>query len=198
MENTMTKNAPRDQKRRPLKSRKYYALLFIGAALVSGCQVNGTTNIAEGIGFRQARFVEVQAMNDYRACRDEALIMSRSYQASDGYGRHLASARVMESCETNLGPEIAGIATEERMQAYSTVVHSYIRGGDIVAARKALDRFKQAFPSRDLILENGSSFIDTYELLLNMSTSSKYQISVANINPDIRDEARRFQFWRSN
>ena len=59
----MTKNAPRDQKRRPLKSRKYYALLFIGAALVSGCQVNGTTNIAEGIGFRQARFVEVQAMN---------------------------------------------------------------------------------------------------------------------------------------
>ena len=51
-----------------------------------------------------------------------------------------------------------------RLSALSVV--NYIKGGDNENARRGLGTFKQTFDDRDLYFADGSSFIETSELLL--------------------------------
>ena len=181
-------------------SSKRIVVVFGAILALGACTTNlGGGNLAEGIGFREARHAEVTAVNAYRICTGEALEMADQARQFASPARHLAAARMSEACEADLGPEAAQIADEERMRAYSNSILGYLRGGDVVAARANLDHFKQAFPGYDLYLADGSSFIDSMEILLGPTDRTDVaELAVSNISAELRADMRRVRYWERN
>lgn len=192
---------PQTYNRAPAKPRR--SLAFVGitslaaAILLSACQSN--TTLSEGIGFRQARFQEISAMESYRGCIDDAMQMDEDARAKGNLGGYIASARLIEKCESNLGPEAAHLAIEERMRAYAIAIVNYTKGGDLSTAQKNLGKFKQSFGEYDLYLPNGASFVDTMALLTGERTvNSSYDLSILNIDQKVEAEFERLQYWQTN
>lgn len=176
------------------------AAAAVAVATLAGCETSlmGGSPV-EGIGFREARNAEINAILDYRACRDEAVALSVQAREAASPARYLASARVLESCEANLGPEAAQIAQEERMQAYALGIQNYLKGGDLAAARANLESFQSAFPGHDLYLADGSSFIATMEVLLGVRDRANIaEVTVVNVGEPLKGELRRARYWTHN
>lgn len=176
------------------------ASLF-GAALLGlgACVTNGATTSYEGIGFREARFNEISAMRTYRACRDEAVAMDEQARSDGSRGRYLASAQLLEKCESELGAEGRGVAVDERMRAYALSIQNYFKAGEMEKARQNLARFRQAFPESDLYYADGSSFTETMEVLLGRrDTKSAGSYAMLNVSEALKDEMRRIDHWRRN
>ena len=92
----------------------------VAAALLlslSACVTQGLQTPVEGIGFREARFEEISAMRSYRGCREAALKLDTQARKSGETGRYIASARMLENCEADLGAEAAEVARDERKRS---------------------------------------------------------------------------------
>ena len=117
----------------PAKTRRHKAVTGLvgltAALLISACQT--TTSPSEGIGFLEARFQEISAMESYRGCVDDAAQLDADARAKGNPGGYLASARLIEKCEADLGPEAAHVAVEERMRTYALGIVNYTKGGDL-------------------------------------------------------------------
>ena len=166
-------------------------------ALVGACQT--TETVPEGIGFREARFEEISAMQTYRGCVDDAAKLNQEARSRNNPGGYLASARLYERCESELGPEARNLAQEERMRAYAISILNYLKGGDVQASRTNLETFKRAFAGYDLYLPDGASFVDTMDLLTGgKAVPSPYGVSLLNVSPDVKAELQRVRFWKVN
>ncbi|MTI08615.1 hypothetical protein [Curvivirga aplysinae] len=176
------------------------AILFAGAVTVlAACQTTTQEASNEGIDYRQARFEEVAAMRDYRDCIAEALTLDQQARTNKSAGQYIASAKMVQTCESGLGPNVAGIAVEERMRAYGLSIQNYLKGGDIAAAQKSLDNFTTAFSGKDLYYADGSSFTETMNALLNREEASSFgQFSMLNVSKDLKQEMRRKTYWSTN
>jgi hypothetical protein len=153
----------------------------------------------EGIDFRQARFLEISAMRDYRGCIDDALKVAEQAKASGQTGGYRTSAKIFERCEAELGPEAAQLAREERMRNYALGIVNYIKAGDIRHAQTNLEKFKKAFDGHDLYLPNGASFIDSVALLTTKRDDASVQeMAMMNISSTLRAEIQRVRFWKNN
>lgn len=151
----------------------------------------------EGIGFRAARYEEAQAMRDWRACRDEGVELGRQAARTSAPPRHLTAARVLEGCEAALGPEASGLAPEERMRAYALAIQARLAGGDPDGARAGLERFRAAFPDRDLYFDDGTSFVDTIAAVLAVGAGAGAVQGGGNIAGPVAGELRRLMRWRN-
>jgi hypothetical protein len=181
------------------KRRRHTAFFGIAGAmlLVSACQT--TSGPAEGIGFREARFQEISAMESYRGCVDDAVKLDTDARTKGNPGGYIASARLIEKCEADLGPEAAHVALEERMQAYAMGIVNYAKGGDLAKAQENLGKFQQAFDGYDLYLPNGASFVDTMSLLTGRQViPNSYELSMLNINTKVGSEFERLKYWKKN
>ena len=172
-----------------------------GAVLMTfslGACFLGTDNeAADGIGFRQARFEEMKIIRDYRACRAEGMELDKKALASGSAGTYLASAQVLERCESNLGPGTASVSKEERMRAYALSVQNYLKGGEVSKARENFDRFQTAFPSNDLYYADGTSFISTMESLLGRAEPWSFgEFANLNVADSLKSEMRRMHYWK--
>ena len=172
------------------------SMLGILAIALSAC-VTAPSPLGEGIGYRQARHAEITAMRDYRTCRDHALDIDREARTTGEPAKYLASARMIETCEANLGPDIAQIAKEERMRAYALTVQNYFKGGNVKKARENLETFEIAYSGDDLFYADGSSFTETMQVLLGMSGRSAIgRHSEANVNRQLKMDLRRVSYWQ--
>ena len=170
----------------------------IGISALTGC-VPATTGGAEGIGFRQARFQEISAMRTYRGCVDDALKVADQAKASGQAGGYRTSAKILEKCESDLGPEVNTLAQEERMRNYALGIVNYIKAGDIQQASVNLDKFKAAFDGHDLYMPNGASFIDSVTLLTaKRAEATPQEMVMMNVSSDLRAEIQRVRFWKHN
>jgi hypothetical protein len=175
--------------------RRIGATVLLAGAL-GACVTQGGTQSAEGIGYRQARFTEMAAMRGWRSCRDEAMQLDAQARTAGDAARYLASARLLENCETELGPEVRHLAAEERMRAYATAVQNHFKGGDVAKARETLEAYRTHFTDRDLYLADGSSFTTTMELLLGIKDrTSISEFSMANAPASLKNELRRARYW---
>ena len=166
-----------------------------GLLAVAACSHGGS---ADGIGFREARFSEMSAVRDWRSCRDEALDLDRQAREEASAARYLASAKLIEKCESDVGAA-AKVSGDERMRAYALGVQNYIKGGDVPKARETLDHLKSAFPGADFYYANGSSFIDTMEFLTGVRDRATVGvIGVSNVDEGFKSELRRTQYWTRN
>lgn len=166
----------------------------LGPAALAGCLAPPPD--LEGIGFRDARYREAQAMRDWRACRDEGLALDRAAAQAAAPARYLAAAQVLEGCEGGLGPEAAGLAPEERMRARAVAVQARLKGGDPAGAGAGLRRFRTTFPDRDLYFDDGASFLDSVEAVLAVGAGSAAPRGSANVTGTLSGELRRLARWR--
>jgi len=175
-------------------------LLFAGAVTVlTACQTMTQESNNAGIEYRQARFEEVAAMRDYRDCVGEAMALDQQARTNKSAGQYIASAKLIQTCEANLGPNVAGIATEERMRSYGLSIQNYLKGGDIAMAQKSLDNFTTAFAGKDLYYADGSSFTETMSALLNREEATSFgRFSLLNVSKDLKQEMRRKTYWTTN
>ncbi len=180
-------------------ARKGILTAAFAALALSACSMTTSGGLPEGIGFREARFAEISAAREWRACRDEALALDAQARQGDGGARYLASARLIEKCESGLGPEHAQVAQEERMRAYALAVQNHLKGGDVAAARAGLEKFKSAFAGADLYYADSSSFSETMEILLGLrDRTAAGEYSVVNASATLKAELRRARYWKNN
>ncbi|HIJ44101.1 MAG: hypothetical protein V1253_00855 [Alphaproteobacteria bacterium] len=175
--------------------------IALSAALltVSACNLNTQTNAMEGIGFREARFQEISAMREYRQCRDDGVELDTKARSSGSAGQYLASARLLEKCETELGQEAANLAVDERMRAYALGIQNYIKGGNLETAARNLERFKKAFTGKDLYFTSGASFIETMESILGQKRPHEFgDLAALNVSYELKNEMRRIRYWKRN
>ncbi|MDV7338355.1 hypothetical protein RYZ26_02020 [Terasakiella sp. A23] len=173
------------------------SLALVGVAL-SAC-VTQPPSFGGGIDFREARYNEISAMREYRDCRDHAMDLDREAQMNHDAAKYLASARMIEKCEAKLGPDVADIAVDERMRAYALTIQNHLKGGDVEQARVNLDKFSDNFQGKDLYFADGSSFVQTMEVLLGKrGAGSIGRFSDANVNSQLKSELRRVRYWERN
>jgi hypothetical protein len=174
-----------------------YILSVGGAVAVAACTHPGGSG--EGIGFRDARFSEMSAIRDWRTCRDEAIGLDRQAHDEASPARYLASAKLLEKCEADVGPGGAKVSPDERMRAYALGVQNYLKGGDVPQARETLERLKTAFPGADFYYANGASFIDTMEFLTGVRDRTTVgALGISNVDEGFKSELRRAQYWKRN
>jgi len=182
-----------------LKTAVKLTVLGAAALTLSACVTQGGSGLDEGIGFREARFEKISAMRDYRSCRDNALDLDRKARSSGEAARYLASARLLEKCEADLGPDTAGAAKAERLRGYALSIQNYFKGGDVATARGNLKKLKSAHPGADLYFADGSSFVETMEVLLGMKDKGAIaSYSIANVSGELKAELRRVEHWKRN
>lgn len=183
--------------RRGLRPAGLGALMLALAA----CTTTGTETAESdgGIGYREARYEQITAMQEFRACRDEALTLDEQARARGNSGRYLASARMLERCERELGPGTTGLAVDERMRAYALGIQNFVKGGDVRSAQRNLERFQDAFPGRELYLADGSSFTDTMRAVLGQTPETAVgALSTYNVDREVKAELRRVRHWTRN
>ena len=190
---------PRIHRRHPYARAATAGAVLALNAFLGACQTQSMGGALEGIGFRQERFQEIAAMQTYRACVDDAVKLDTEARAQGHPGGYIASARLIEKCEAELGPEAVTVAQEERMRAYALSVLNYLKAGDVRSSRANLETFKRTFAGYDLYLANGASFTDTMELLTGgKSVPNPYEVSLLNVNRDVKAELQRVRFWKHN
>lgn len=173
--------------------------LLAGALGLAACNVTTSLGQAEGIGFREARFAEFSAMRGYRACRDDALELDKKARSQSSVARYSASARLLEKCEADLGPEGKDLAEDERMRAYALSVQNHFKAGDVARSRTTLEVFKKTFPDRDLTYADGSSFVETMEVLSGLRDRADVgEFAMINVNDKLKAELRRLNYWKRN
>lgn len=177
--------------------RLVFTLLAAGSVLaLTACMASGSP---EGIGYREARFNEISAIRGWQACRDEALELDRQARSEGSSAQYLASAKLIEKCESDAGPDVGKVPSDERMRAYALSSQNYLKGGDVPKARETLERLRGAYPGADLYYANGASFIDTMELLVGVEDrTSQGDLGIANVDSDLKSELRRTQYWKRN
>jgi hypothetical protein len=184
--------------------RKFIATLrrviavAIPAVALAACATGNGVDLTEGIGFREARFAQISMMREYRACRDQGVDLDRQARNTGSRGKYLTSARVLENCETEIGPDGSGIARDERMRAYALSIQNYFKGGDVEHARENFDKFRQTFPAHDLYYPDGASFTVTMEALLGRKERWTFgEFSALNVNDAVKSEMRRMLYWKN-
>jgi hypothetical protein len=164
---------------------------------LSACNLNPQTNPMDGIGFREARFQEISDMREYRQCRDEGVELDAKARSSGSAGQYLASAKLLEKCETEVGQDAASLAVDERMRAYALGIQNYIKGGDLETASRNLARFKEAFAGKDLYFTSGASFTETMESILGQKRPGVIaDLASLNVNNELKSEMRRMRYWK--
>lgn len=158
-----------------------------------------TTEADGSIDYRKDRFETISARQDFMDCRDQALKLDRRARETGNAGRFLASARLLERCERELGKDADSVGTKGRMRAYALSIQNYVKGGDAASAAENLDTFRQQFPNRDLYLANGASFKDTMGALLGQTPETSLgSLSTLNTASAVKDELRRVRHWQRN
>ncbi len=185
-------------KNSPLTAKAALMSGLLGMTMLAGC-IPATTGGGEGIGFRQARFQEISAMRSYRSCVDDAMKVAEDARRQGHAAGYSRSARILEKCEADLGPEATTLAQEERMRAYAVSVLNYVKAGDLASASTNLQTFKKSFDGHDLYLPDGSSFIDSMTLITASKENARpHRIAMMNVSQDLRTEMQRVSFWKRN
>jgi len=165
--------------------------------LLSACAMGAPSGLSEGIGFREARFDAINAMREYRNCRDDAIELDAKARKSGDPARYIASARILEKCESSLDRKASEVGRDERIRSYALSIQNYLKGGDMERARANLESFKTVFPNVDLYYPDGSSFIETMEALLGQKDLRSFgQFAQLNVSSELKDELRRIRHWK--
>ncbi len=172
--------------------------LLAGAMVVlAACGMNSTTNPVNDVSFRESRFQQMQKIQAFESCRDEGLMLDSQARSRGSTGAFLTSARVLSGCSSELGEAASAVPQTERMRVDALAVTNYFKGGDVEQARRSFDAFKGRHGGSDLYFGDGSSFIETTELLLGRSEPMSFgAFASANVNDNVKREMRRMNHWK--
>lgn len=174
------------------------ATLGVSMLALAACNMNQTANPMAEASFRESRFEEMQKLQSFRTCRDQALQMDSEARSRGSAAAFLTSARVLEKCNTGLGTAAKSVAANERMRLHALSVINYFKGGDVEMARRQFDGFKSAWPEHDLYFSGGTSFVATAEALLGRTEPQTFgQFLALNVTDEVKSEMRRINHWKN-
>jgi hypothetical protein len=127
-------------------------------------------------------------------CRDEVLAMDRSAAKNASLAQYLAAANASGGCLLLVQGSHSFVIQQQLMQLQALAVLDYLKGGDVFNARDTLAEFKRMFSGRDLYFADHSSFIDTFDLLLNQSEAAAGLVGL-NVNKTLLAEFERQHYW---
>jgi len=180
-----------------LKRLRAFGFASLVILPIAGCYTPSGGALDEGIGFRQARFAEMTLVREYRSCRDSAFELDTQARTTGDIGKYMASAKMLESCESGLGAAEGGLLVDERLRAYAVATQNRLKTGDIEGARTNLNKLKGAFPGKDLYLADGSSFIESMEILLGLRDRNELaEFATLNVGDELKKELRRVRYWK--
>lgn len=85
------------------------------------------------------------------------------------------------------------------MQVHALAISQLLKAGDVAWAEQELHAFKTRYPRRDLLLEEGASFVSTIELIIGAAPREQAaKDSLLNASPALKSELRRQQYWQMN
>ena len=182
-----------------LKSRaRRTAIMAVAAVGLGACNM-ATGDLYPAIGSRVQNFENIGAVREYRQCNNDAMVADQSARTESAPARYTQSAQLLAKCEAGLGERASLVPVEERMRNYALGVQNHFKGGDVVQARANLEKFKAPFADKDLYYADGSSFVDTMEILLGLRDYTALgEFSVANVNSTVKSELRRVRYWKTN
>jgi hypothetical protein len=172
----------------------------LGASLLAltACNLNQTANPLPDTGFREARFAEMQKLQSFRTCRDQALNLDSQARARGSSAAFLTSANVLQKCNADLGTASKSVPENERMRLHALSVINFFKGGDVEMARRQFDGFKAAWPDHDLYFSGGTSFVATAEALLGRTEPQTFgQFLALNVTDEVKSEMRRINHWKN-
>lgn len=174
------------------------AFLAVAAIGLAACNIT-TGDLYPAIGSRVETFENITAVREYRQCNNDAMVVDQSARQENAPARYVKSAQLIAKCEAGLGERASLVPVEERMRNYALGVQNHFKGGDVVQARGNLEKFKTTFADKDLYYADGSSFVDTMEILLGLRDYTALgEFSVANVNSVVKSELRRVRYWKTN
>lgn len=167
------------------------------ALLLGACSLTGHDDPLPDLSFRESRFEQMQGIKAFEACRDEGLTLDTQARSRAAAGAFLTSARVLDGCGANLGSAATGVPLAERMHVHALAVVNYFKGGDVEQARRSFNGFKATYPDNDLYFADGSSFIETTEVLLGRTDPISFgQFAALNVSDRVKSEMRRLNHWK--
>lgn len=97
-------------------------------------------------------------------------------------------------------PDITSSAIQVSvMQVHALAIAQLLKSGDLQEAVIQLNAFKSRYPRRDLLLDDGASFVHTVELLVGQAPKEQAANgSLLNATPSLKSELRRQQYWQVN
>ena len=172
-------------------------IVLTTSILLGGCNMNQVSNPMP----YERNIAEVEGLLKQKAfeqCRDEALQLDTDARSRGVAGGFVSSARVMESCLSDLGRSAQRVDPEERMRLSALSVVNFLKGGEVEAARLGYEKFKNNWPGHDLYFKGGVSFVETAEALLGRTEDQTFgQFSAMNISDEARSEMRRLNHWKN-
>lgn len=139
------------------------------------------------------------AAQAFRQCRDEALALDAKARSAATAAAYRAAAEQAAKCDSDLGAKAAAVPLQERMSLAAIAILDALKGGDPGAARDRLQRFKARFPGQDLALADGTSFVDTIELVLSGPEGEiRTRHAQRSVGPAARRELLRARYWARN
>ncbi|MDN4501395.1 hypothetical protein QX776_03240 [Alteromonadaceae bacterium BrNp21-10] len=138
----------------------------------------------------------VIAVNDNR-CEVDALAMAEHASSTASSSQFLSSANQLQQCADSY-TRGQNNKSEEAMRLMAASTFNYIKGGDVQRAKQQLNTFTSQFPRQDLYFSDYTSFLDTATALLDSSSLTFDEFSKLNINPRLRGEIKRKQYWQSH
>ena len=183
-------------KRSQRKAGKVVGLIALAGAIVAtGCATSGY----ESLEYTQQKNRERLAAQEFASCHQEALIADQSAAKNSRPAGYLHSARVLDRCLTEVSAYSQAVESVELMRTHALMVQNYFKAGEITSAKRAFNGFRSQYPGQDLFFADQSSFIDTMSLLLGEAgPSAALPGSSLNVNPRIKAEVRRINYWQAN
>lgn len=172
---------------------------WLAGAMVAltACGMNTATNPVNDVSFRESRFQQMQKIQSFESCRDEGLMLDSQARSRASAGAFLTSARVLSGCTDDLGEAASAIPRNEQMRVEALAVMNFFKGGDVEQARRNFDVFKANHAGSDLYFGDGSSFIETTEILLGRSAPMSFgQFAALNVRDGVKREMRRMNHWK--
>ena len=170
-------------------------------ASLSACVVNDpfTKQETGGIDFKRDAYARADAVRSWRSCRDNAFALDSQARKGGDTAKYLASSKLLVQCESEIGPEAASAAKDERFKAYALAVLNYLKAGDIKASREVLNKLQKGFPGQDLYLPGHVSFIETMDVLTGgQSRQSIKAFPMRNLSKELKKELRRIRYWKNH
>ena len=178
------------------KAGKVVGLIALAGAIVAtGCANSGYENLE----YTQQKNRERLAAQEFASCHQEALIADQSAAKNRRPAGYLYSARILDRCLAEVAAYSQAVERADLMRTHALMIQNYFKAGKITSAKRALSGFLSQYPGEDLFFADQSSFIDTMSLLLGEAgPSAALPGSSLNVNPRIKAEVRRINYWQAN
>ncbi len=138
------------------------------------------------------------AMDDLLTCADQAASIETTASSQKMPAQYLSAANQLSAC---LNEYLLNTPYDESvgvMQLQARVIFNFVKGGNIASAQDALHEFQVQFPYSDLFLPDNTSFVDTASLLLGVAPLQAEDGTMLNVNPVLRSELNRVQYWQQH